>query len=97
MQALNCYIRVLKAHPSIQVREDGDCYLETTYNATQICGDTIATLQDKDECNICLYRTLTYLNHEIIQIPCYQSIYGSINTWQNLTDLVFAGISTRKH
>jgi hypothetical protein len=71
MQALNCYIRVLKAHPSIQVREDGDCYLETTYNATQICGDTIATLRDKNERNIRLYRTLTYLKHQMVQIPCY--------------------------
>jgi hypothetical protein len=80
MQALNCYTRVLKAHPTIQVREDGDCYLETTYNATQICGDTIATLRDKDERNIRLYRTLTYLNHEMVQIPSYQSIYTLVNT-----------------
>jgi hypothetical protein len=80
MKAINCYIRVLKAQPSIQVREDGGCYLETTYNATHICGDTIATLRDKDERNIHLYRTLTYLNHEMVQFPCYQSIYTSVNT-----------------
>ncbi|RCV10971.1 hypothetical protein SETIT_2G150800v2 [Setaria italica] len=44
---------------SIKEREDGYAYLETTYIANMICGDTIASLRNKEEGNFRLYRTLT--------------------------------------
>ena len=56
---MNAYIRILKAQPSINEREDGYAYLETTYNANMICGDTITSVRNKEEGNFRLYRTLT--------------------------------------
>ncbi|RCV05433.1 hypothetical protein SETIT_1G083700v2 [Setaria italica] len=66
---MNAYIRILKAQPSINEREDGYAYLETTYNANMICGDTITSLRNKEEGNFRLYRTSTYLNNDMVFFP----------------------------
>lgn len=72
IKVMNAYIRILKAQPSINEREDGYAYLETTYNANMICGDTITSLRNKEEGNFRLYRTLTYLNNDMVQLAsCY--------------------------
>ncbi|CAL4980136.1 unnamed protein product [Urochloa decumbens] len=63
---MNAYIRILKAQPSIQHRDDGYAYLETTYDANKICLDTAASLKDKGEHSFNLTRTLTYLTHHMV-------------------------------
>lgn len=49
-------------------------YLETTYDANQICNDTTASLKDKDGHYFRLRRTLTYLGHDMVHhtsLLCY--------------------------
>ncbi|PVH37342.1 hypothetical protein PAHAL_6G292500 [Panicum hallii] len=46
---INAYIRILKAQPSIQARQDGDAYLETTYFSTMIRDDSTTKLRDQNE------------------------------------------------
>ena len=46
---MNAYIRILKANPSIQRRQDGDVYLGTTYFSTMIHDDSTAKLKDQNE------------------------------------------------
>ncbi|CAL5070241.1 unnamed protein product [Urochloa decumbens] len=66
---MNAYIRILKAQPTIQHRDDGYAYLETTYDANKICLDTAASLKDKGERSFNLTRTLTYLSHHMVFFP----------------------------
>ncbi|RLN40726.1 hypothetical protein C2845_PM01G01470 [Panicum miliaceum] len=66
---INAYVRILKAQPSVQTKQDGDAYLETTYNTTMICGDTIPKLREQYEQSFRLIRTLTYLNHDMVFFP----------------------------
>jgi hypothetical protein len=49
LQVINAYIRILKAQPSIQARQDGDAYLETTYFSTMIRDDSTTKLRDQNE------------------------------------------------
>jgi len=66
---MNAYIRILKANPSIQRRQDGDVYLETTYFSTMIHDDSTAKLKDQNEKSFRVIRTLTYLQHDMVGIP----------------------------
>ncbi|XP_025822708.1 uncharacterized protein LOC112898582 isoform X2 [Panicum hallii] len=63
---INAYIRILKAQPSIQARQDGDAYLETTYFSTMIRDDSTTKLRDQNEKSFRVVRTLTYLQHDMV-------------------------------
>jgi len=71
LKVMNAYIRILKAMPSIQTRQDGDAYLETTYSSTMIREDTPNKLRNQDEDSFRVVRTLTYLQHDMVRIPSY--------------------------
>jgi hypothetical protein len=66
LQVINAYIRILKAQPSIQARQDGDAYLETTYFSTMIRDDSTTKLRDQNEKSFRVVRTLTYLQHDMV-------------------------------
>jgi len=55
--------------PSIQTRQDGDAYLETTYSSTMIREDTPNKLRNQDEDSFRVVRTLTYLQHDMVFFP----------------------------
>jgi hypothetical protein len=69
LQVINAYIRILKAQPSIQARQDGDAYLETTYFSTMIRDDSTTKLRDQNEKSFRVVRTLTYLQHDMVVFP----------------------------
>ncbi|KAF8742633.1 hypothetical protein HU200_013579 [Digitaria exilis] len=69
LKVINAYIRLLKARTNIQQREDGGAYLETSYDANMIGGDTVASLRVKDAHNFRMRRTLTYLYHDMVFFP----------------------------
>ncbi|RCV21684.1 hypothetical protein SETIT_4G157100v2 [Setaria italica] len=71
---MNAYIRILKAQPSINGREDGYAYLETTYNANMICGDTIASLRNNEEGNFRLYRDMVFFPLNIKDCHWYLAV-----------------------
>lgn len=97
VKVMNAYIRILKAQPSINEREDGYAYLETTYNANMICGDTIASLRNKEEGNFRLYRTLTYLNNDMVPLASYYSYKWLIWRRQTSNEISFLGLLSNQH
>jgi hypothetical protein len=52
-------------------REDGAAYLETTFNANLLFGDTTDSLKDRDEESFRITQTLTYLDNEMVQPDFY--------------------------
>jgi hypothetical protein len=48
-------------------REDGAAYLETTFNANLLFGDTTDSLKERDEERFRITQTLTYLDNEMVQ------------------------------
>jgi hypothetical protein len=55
-------------------REDGAAYLETTYNANLLFGDTTDSLKERDEESFRITQIVTYLDNEMVQPVSTQSL-----------------------